>query len=58
MKSIKINQIDLVGNNIINTFESIREAAKELKTSDTAIRYACFNSSTHIYKNYKWSTNE
>lgn len=58
MKSIKINQIDLINNNIINTFESIREAARRFKTSDTAIRYACFSSKTHIYKNYKWTVNE
>ena len=45
-------------NEIINTFISIREAARLLKTSDTAIKHACCKSETHIYRNFKWELNK
>lgn len=54
MKSIKVNQKNIETNEIINTFPSIREAARSIKTSDAAIGYVCKKSKTHIYKNFKW----
>lgn len=54
MKSIKVNQINIKTNEIINTFTSIREAARSFETSDATIKYMCDKSKTHIYKNYKW----
>lgn len=54
MKSISINQLDVETNNIINTFISIREAARFHNTSDSTIKYVCTKSKTHIYKNFKW----
>ena len=54
MTSIKVNQINIKTNEIINTFLSIRGAARSFKTSDVAIKYACNESKTHIYKNFKW----
>lgn len=58
MTSIRINQKDIETNKIINIFTSIKEAARSLKTSDVAIKYACCKSKTHIYKNFKWEFNK
>ena len=52
--SIKVSQINMATNQIINTFSSIREAARSVKSSDVAIKYACSESKTHVYKNFKW----
>ena len=57
-KSISVNQRNIETNEIINTFISIREAARLLKTSDTAIKHACCKSETHIYRNFKWELNK
>jgi hypothetical protein len=54
IKSIGINQINIKTNKIVNTYTSIRQAARSINTSDTAIRYVCNKSKTHIYKNFKW----
>jgi group I intron endonuclease len=40
-KARKINQIDPLNNNIINTFDTIREAAKYIQSTDKAVGKAC-----------------
>jgi hypothetical protein len=54
MRSIKVNQINIETNEIINTFASIREAARSINVKDGTIKYACTRNKTHIYKNFKW----
>ena len=51
----KIYKCD-IDNNIIETFNSIRDAAKSVKGDNTAISKCCRNiySKTNIYKGFKW----
>jgi hypothetical protein len=53
-RSIKIAKIDIISNDIIEIYDSMRMAARKNNTTDSAIRYACDESKTHIYKNFKW----
>lgn len=58
IKRISIQKIIVDTNEIVATYKSIKEAARENNTSDTAIAYACNKSLTHIYKNFKWKRYE
>jgi len=53
-KSIKISKINVISNEVIETYESYKEAARINNTSDAALIYACNKSKTHVYRNYKW----
>ena len=41
-------------NEIIDTYLSIKEAARLNNTSDVALYYTIHKNKTHIFKNYKW----
>jgi hypothetical protein len=58
IKRIGIRKITVETNEIVATYKSIREAARENNTSDVAIIYACNKSLTHIYKKFKWESYE
>ena len=53
-KSIKIQKINIISNNVIDTYDSFKEAARMNNTSDAALRYVCNKSKTHMYNNYIW----
>lgn len=53
-KSIKIGKFDVISEDIIETYDSYKNAARMNNTSDAALIYACNKSKSHIHKNYKW----
>ena len=59
-KSIIIKKINIENNDIIETYNSIKEAARLNNTSDAALIFTCRKSLTHIYRGHKWliETNE
>ena len=57
-RSIKVEKIDIISNEIIETYQSYKEAAKQNNTSDIALKYVCCKSKSHIYNNYRWKSHE
>lgn len=54
-KGFKINQIDIITNKIIHTFDSANQAAKTVNVSNGAILNCCKGlRSTNIVCGYKW----
>jgi hypothetical protein len=53
-KSISVLKIDVETNEIVEEYQSYKEAARMNKTSDATIKYVCVKSKTHIFNNYLW----